>query len=106
MVLSYDENSAFEIEERFSEQYRIVLRIVPEIDESGEQRIDYNIDSEDNIIEYHCYNFDNPLGTGTSEPIIVATYNEKKIVIQFWIYVMRNEKAISRKLEYSLWMEK
>lgn len=57
-----------------------------------------------NTIKLTCINFDNPLGTGTSKPIELATFNGKKIYVNFWVYAL-GENSL-RKIVYSFYSKR
>ncbi|MBQ2961097.1 MAG: hypothetical protein IJE09_07740 [Oscillospiraceae bacterium] len=57
-----------------------------------------------NTITLTCFNFDNPLGTGTTKPIELATFNGKKIYFNFFVYAL-GDKAL-RKIVYSFYSER
>lgn len=57
-----------------------------------------------NTITLTCVNFDNSLGTGTTKPIELATFNGKKIYFNFWVYAL-GEKSL-RKIVYSFYSER
>lgn len=51
-----------------------------------------------------CVNFDNPLGTGTTEAIELATVQQKKVYLHFLVNTLGNgtEKSVT----YTLYQEK
>ena len=54
-------------------------------------------------IQLTCINFNNSLGTGTTQSIELATFSGKKIYINFWISAL-SDNAL-KKLEYNLYKE-
>lgn len=54
---------------------------------------------EENTITFKCINFNNSLGTGTVEPLSIATIGGKKLFLHFWSYLMGD--ASVRKVEYT-----
>lgn len=105
-VLYFDKDSPLDIEEEFNSSFRLLIRIINVKDGSGTHNLQFKVNSETNLIEYKCVNFDNPLGTGTVKPIEICTINGKKIYFHFWIYAMGGDNGTTRKLEYSVWMER
>lgn len=105
-LLFFDSSSPLEIEEIFNPSFKITIRIINENDDTGTHSLQYKVIKEESIIEYKCINFNNSLGTGTSQPMEIFTINGKKYYIHFWIYTMSGEKGTTRKLDYSLWKEK
>ena len=41
-----------------------------------------------NLLTLTCVNFDNPLGTGTAEPLDIATVSGKKLYLNLWAYAL------------------
>jgi hypothetical protein len=47
------------------------------------------------------------LGTGTTVPIEIATYNNKKVEMHFWSFLLGNkETTFARRIDYSFYIEK
>ncbi len=104
-ILLFDSEKPILIEEVFSRNFKIIISIVCLEDDSDKQNISFHVIPEDNTIEYECYNFDNSLGTGTRKPVEIGTYGDKRVFFHFWIYTM-GDKDVTRRLEYSLWIER
>lgn len=105
-VLYFDSNAPLEIEEVFNSSFKLRVRIINEKDDSGSHNLQFKVNTEVNVIEYKCVNFDNPLGTGTVIPLEICTINGKKVFLHFWIFAMGGDNGMTRKLEYSVWMER
>lgn len=105
-VILFGGDKPVEIEEIFNNSFKIIIKITMEKKEGDEQALQLNVDPATNTIEYRCFNFDNPLGTGTSKPIEIGTIENKKIYIHFWIYAMGSDNSKIRRLEYSIWKER
>lgn len=56
---------------------------------------------EPSTIILECINFNSPLGSGTIEPINIATVEGHKWYFHFWSYLMGDNKS-TRKVEYTL----
>lgn len=104
-ILYIDSELPIELEMVFTSTLKITIRFINIKNETGEKKLQVDVDTEENIIEYKCINFDNHLGTGTSKPIEIGTVGGKKLFIHFWIYVMGNN-SVTRKMEYSIWKER
>lgn len=104
-ILYYDSSLPIELEIKFTSYLKITIRFINEKNDSGEHDLKINVDTEANVIEYRCINFDNSFGTGTTKPIKIGTIGGKNIFTHFWIYKLGNNK-VSRKIEYSIWQEK
>lgn len=70
--------------------------------ENGQQMIRPEV--EGNVITLTCVNFNDPLGTGTSQPIELAEADGKKLFVAFWAYAPGNGAA--RKVDYTFYIEK
>lgn len=57
-----------------------------------------------NTITLNCINFDNPLGTGTKTPIELATFNGKRVYMNFWVNAL-GDKAL-KKIAYTFYSER
>lgn len=105
-VLYFKNDYPLEIEEVFNASFKLHIRFINEKDESGTHNLQFKVNTETNVIEYKCVNFDNPLGTGTVNPLEICTINGKKVFLHFWIFSMGGDNGVTRKLEYSVWKEK
>ncbi len=74
-------------------------------DKEGEDKKFY-IKSDDarNLISITCINFNNPLGTGSTNPINIATYMNRSVSLQFFIYEVG--QGIAKKIEYCLYYQR
>ena len=105
-IILFDIDEPIEIDEVFSNSFTVIFRIISEKDETCEQKLEYRVVEGTNTIEFKCLNFINSLGTGTVKPIEVGMYGGKKFYIHFWIYALGGREDVTRKLEYSIWMER
>lgn len=71
---------------------------------NGEKQHQLQHNVSDNTITLNCVNFDNPLGTGTRKPIELATFNNKKVYINFWVNAL-GDKAL-KKISYTFYSER
>lgn len=78
--------------------------LVLKFESTGEKQHELKQSVSDNTITLTCVNFDNPLGTGTTKPIELATFNGKKIYVNFWVYAL-GDKSL-RKIVYSFYSER
>lgn len=77
--------------------FEIILEFTT--DETNKKRVQKDV--EGNTIYFTCFNFSESLGTGTTEPIPVATVSGKELVLHFWSYTSDE----MRKVEYTFLME-
>lgn len=63
--------------------------------------------AENALLKVECTNF-NAVGTGTTEPIEIATIDGKKLFIHFWSYLLggNEKKQRIRKIEYTVLIER
>ena len=78
--------------------------LVINFESNGDKQRSLKQSVDGNTIQLTCINFDNSLGTGTTKPIELATYNGKKIYINFFVYAL-GEKSL-RKIVYTFYMER
>ena len=79
--------------------FSVVIRFEKENSDLSEIRRS----TEGNSIIYTCINFRSNVGVGTSVPLELATYNGKRIYINFWIYDLG--QVVLRNVEYTLYQE-
>ena len=98
-LISYSHNAQlkFQVEMDSSFSFSLIFKFEDNSDSS------YGIKSNviGNEITITCTNFNSPLGTGTTVPVDIATFQGKKIYIVFWIYSL-GEKA-PRKIDYTFY---
>ncbi len=75
--------------------FNIILDFIK--DDNEGQKLDSKV--EGNTIFFNCTNFNNPLGTGTQNPLFIATISGKEWYFHFWSYFMGNGV---RKVEYTI----
>lgn len=69
--------------------------------------INTETNKEDNYIKFICYNFNNSLGTGTNSALNIAVYNNKKVTMHLWSYLLgESTNGYSRKVEYTFYIDK
>ena len=101
-VITYDDTAELSFLVQMDETFEFSLVLKFERTDGKKQHIKHNV--VDNTIELTCVNFDNSLGTGTTKPIQLATFNGKKIYINFWVYAL-GEKSL-KKVVYSFYSER
>lgn len=97
IVILDDSNSDLKLKVEASDNFifTIVLKFIES--EDGNQGLEREIN--DTTIIFKCKNFNNALGTGTVKPLPIATVSGKKILLNFWSYLLGNSSA--RKVEYT-----
>lgn len=71
-----------------------------------EKKLQSRIDGD--TINFKCTNFYNEFGTGTTQPLEIATIENKKAYIQFWVFGHGEppKGAFVRKVEYTIFIER
>lgn len=77
-----------------------IYMIFNDIDSVKSQNMATRVNND--VIEIHCLNFNNPSGTGVSQPIDLATVGDKHLYLVFWVYALGGN---SKKIEYIFLME-
>lgn len=96
-VILYDTNSEMKLDIKTDSDFR--FSVVMKFSKSEDGKRDFRMLTEENTIVFECYNF-NPRGSGTVDPISIATVNGKEWLIHFWSYIMGDEGP--RRVEYTL----
>lgn len=102
-LLLESENSSlkFHLESTDNFAFDVVIRFQSTADKN--LSIEKEVEGPTTIV-YNCINFDNALGSGTIEPINIATVKGHKWFLHFWSYLMGgdNGKSHTRKVEYTI----
>lgn len=104
-VFLFSDKSNLEISQNVDDFVFKIVFLFETVD-NKKQFVDKNVVG--NTIEIKCVNFNNELGTGTIEPVNIATINHKKLYIHFWTYLQGSQvgKRKARKLEYTFYLER
>ena len=70
-------------------------------DNSKKQEL--KIEASENIITLLCLNFNNVLGTGTKQALEIATFEGRKIYINFWVTALGKDSL--KRLDYTIYRE-
>ena len=73
-------------------------------DNSGKIDLSRSVSNDNSSIIITCTNFDNPMGTGTSEPIKILTYRDKAIFLNFWAFLLGNNNL--KRIDYCFYIER
>lgn len=88
--------------DEFNFNVKLMFKTDKDLEQSAERMV------TENEVAFRFTNFDNPLGSGTSNPLEIATINDRKLYMHIWVYAVgQNQNAISvRKIEYTVFMER
>ena len=100
-VMTFDSEADVKIKVECDATFSFDVVIRFENDGRGIQEVRQAI--EENTIVFTSFNFKSSVGSGTSVPLELATYNGKKIFIHFWMYDLG--QVALRKVEYTLYQE-
>ena len=78
--------------------------LILKFESTGETQHELKKSVSENTITLTCVNFNNSLGTGTTTPIELATFNGKKIYFNFWVYDLGSNSL--KKVVYSFYSER
>lgn len=86
--------------------FRFMLEI-SFVDEKDKPRVMHKeVDVEKNEIRLICFNFDSGFGTGSTDPVEIATYNNKRIFLNIWTFLLGNRNGKhTRKIDYTFYIE-
>lgn len=95
MLYDSGADAIFDIDTEREFRFRVILKFTKD---DNKDNYELSKDVSGNTIIFTCVNFTNQLGTGTIEPLSVATVGGKEVFMHFWSYL----KAESvRKVEYT-----
>ncbi|MBQ7215772.1 MAG: hypothetical protein IJS39_07280 [Synergistaceae bacterium] len=102
--ITFNKDADFIININFSNEFSFSVRFVF-IDNENNEKPDLHFKSDENahLITITCINFSDILGTGTTKPTNLATYNGRKIFMNFWVRTTTNKE--NREIRYCLYME-
>lgn len=104
-VIAFEESSDVTFHFNDGKGFQFSLELKFKNDENEKQIIHRTVVG--NTIKYECINFSNA-GTGTSTPIELLQYGDKKIYIRFWMCLEGDVAgaAKSRKIDYTFYAGK
>ena len=91
MHLNFDENFKFTVRLQFIDN-----------SEKAHPRLEIITNTDNEIITLKCINFADPIGTGTLKPIVLGTYDNRRIYLKFW--VMTPEEKQTREIRYYFYL--
>lgn len=99
-VLLKDKNSNLQLSLEADNGYKFAMEFLFK----DTEREEYTLNSfiENDVLKIICTNFNNQLGTGSIEPLEIATIAGKKLFLHFWVFALSN---CTKKVEYNLLME-
>lgn len=100
LLYSVDKNDSVKLELIFDDEFTFSIELAFEHIDNHKQGLKVSVNNDNKLIKFTCTNFENSFGTGTSKPIEVATYNDKKIYLYFYVYMLGVDSG--RKIDYCL----
>lgn len=101
-AITFNSTSELSFQVTMDASFSFLLVLKFEDTDENQHRLEQNV--SENTITLTCINFNNPLGTGTTVPIELATFNGKKMFIHFWVYAL-GDKSL-KKVVYSFYSER
>ncbi|MBS5198594.1 MAG: hypothetical protein KHY93_16010 [Clostridiales bacterium] len=103
-AMTFNNTASLELKLTFDPSFFFIINFTFETDVNNKQELKSSIDTETNTITLTCINFNNSLGTGTTTPLELATYQGKKILLHFWVYALG--EGATKKIDYCLYQER
>ena len=103
-AMTFNNTAPLELKLTFDPSFFFIINFTFETDVNNKQGLKSSIDTETNTITLTCINFNNSLGTGTTTPLELATYQGKKILLHFWVYALG--EGATKKIDYCLYQER
>lgn len=100
LTANYTSDFEFTVDMSQSFKFNIILKF--ESNKEEKQRVNQTVAND--TITLNCINFDNALGTGLTVPVEVATFQGKKVYLNFWVYSL-GEKNL-RQILYTIYSER
>lgn len=97
-----DAKTSFHITAEDGFSFHIVLKFTSDNSKS-EHALKRMVDEKTNTITFECINFNGQLGTGTINPLDIATVGGKTLCFHFWSYL---PTGTTRKIEYTIFLSK
>lgn len=101
-VITFDSTAELSFSCKMDDTFSFSIVLQFESNGDGKQGLKQSISG--NTITMTCVNFNNPLGTGTTKPIELATFNGKKVYFNFFIHALGDNSL--RKISYSFYSER
>lgn len=102
-IMNFNNSAPLQLKLTFDSSFSFIVNFTFENTNNNQQELKSSIDTKTNTINLSCINFNNALGTGTTTPLELATYQGKKIFLHFWVYAMGKDSV--KKLDYCLYQE-
>ena len=107
-LITFSDNEPVRFAVNVSEDEGVIATVNVEIifahDNTVPRNLSRTYNGKTNSVKLLCVNFENPLGTGTTEAIKILTYKEKAIYINFWVFQLGNTRL--KRLDYTFYQEK
>ncbi len=101
MVLLDDPSAELRIDLVIDTKKIGIMRIYFRNAETDSSKFDMRLENGELLIE--CTNFNDVLGNGTTTPVVIGHFYEKKIAMHIWSYLLGTGNV--RKVEYTIFRE-
>ena len=102
-VISVDFDSDITVGLELGTDFSFSIRFSFVTDEDKEGQAIWLEQESKKVLAIVCTNFNENLGTGSSDMFQIANYEEKKLYLRFWVSSIGNKT--SRRLEYAIYRE-
>lgn len=104
-AMTFNKNADLRIKINFEEaNFSFLVKFIFIDNDDEKQNLGLNSDAENGLIIINCTNFNNPLGTGTTQALELASVGGKKVSLHFWVYKLG--KGSARRIDYCFYHEK
>lgn len=97
-VILYDFNSELKLDINASSDFS--FNVILQFTKDSTNKFAIEKETKEDTLIFKCVNFNNSEGTGTVQPIPIATVSGKEWYLHFWTYSLGN--GGTRKIEYTL----
>ena len=101
ITIEADTPIIFELELADAQALRIEISF--KRDSTGEKELMRSFNEDDSTVMIVCTNFDNPLGTGTAEPVRIFTYKGQAVYLHFWSFLLGDTGL--KRIDYTFYQE-
>lgn len=101
-TILFDPTSNFILKVSCDESFKFDLVFDFESTDENKHDIEATVDGQ--IIKLKCINFNNVAGIGTNSAVEIATYNGKRIFLNFWVTPLGSQSLL-KKIDYSIYFE-
>lgn len=101
--ITYAKDAGYEIHVKFDDEFSLTVSLKFGADDpSGKPEMKPAVDTKRQVITLECNNFNDFVGTGTTKPLNIATYQGRKVYMNFWVRTPGNGE--NREVRYCFYL--